>query len=168
MNPSAATAGDLLALANEHQNAGDAAAALAVYQRVLPLLTREEQPHARARALFQMALLARMEGDVAGAFACYDELLPLADDIGDRRAHGLSLAMRGQLVFLQGDKAAGLQAMIRGLQELRSCNAAEAEHLTCHTRFFSRRLPRAEFERCVQVATEDAELRRWLLSAEGC
>ncbi|MEN9576540.1 MAG: hypothetical protein RL514_4395 [Verrucomicrobiota bacterium] len=58
--------------------------------------------------------------------------------------------------------------MIRGLAELRGCNAPEAEHLTCHTRFFSRRLPRAEFEQCVQVATEDAELRRLLLGADGC
>jgi tetratricopeptide (TPR) repeat protein len=168
MNPSAATAEELLALANERQSAGDAAAALAAYQRALPLLTREAQPHARARALFQMAQLARMEGDVARAFVFYDELLPLAYDIGDQRAHGLGVAMRGQLVFLQGDKTAGLQAMIRGLAELRGCNAAEAEHLTCHTRFFSRRLPRAEFEQCVHAATEDAELRRVLLGADGC
>jgi tetratricopeptide (TPR) repeat protein len=169
MNPPAAvTPGALLAVANERQSAGDSAAALAAYERALALLPRSDQPHARARALFQMAQLARMEGRIPRAFALYDELLPLAEELGDRRAHGLATAMRGQLVFMQGDKPAGIQAMIRGLEELRRCGAAEAEHLTCHTRFFSRRLPRAEFERCVHAATEDAELRQLLLAAEGC
>ncbi len=86
----------------------------------------------------------------------------------DHRAHGLGVAMRGQLVFMQGDKAEGIQAMIRGLEELRRCGAAEAEHLTCHTRFFSRRLPRAEFERCVHAATEEEGLHAVLLQADGC
>lgn len=166
--PAAVTPEALLAVANERQSAGDSAAALAAYERALPLLPRADQPHARARALFQMAQLARMEGQVSRAFALYDELLPLAEELGDHRAHGLATAMRGQLVFLQGDKPAGIQAMIRGLEGLRSCGAHEAEHLTCHTRFFSRRLPRAEFERCVEAATEDEALREVLLQAEGC
>ena len=152
----------LLALASERQTAGDSAAALAAYQRALASLPSAEHTPQRARVLFQMAQLARMEGEVARALALYDELLPLAQLLGDHRAHGLSLAMRGQLVFLQGDKSAGIQAMIRGAEELRGCVAAEAEHLTCHTRFFGRRLPRAEFERCVSEATSDPELRRLL------
>lgn len=158
----------LLVQADAAQAAGQSAAALAAYARALPLLTQPDQRPARARVLFQMAQLARYEGDVPQAFACYDELLPLTESLGDARAHGLAVAMRGQLVFLQGDKPAGIQAMIRGLEELRRSGAAEAEHLTCHTRFFSRRLPRAEFERCVQAATKDAELRQLLLAAEGC
>jgi hypothetical protein len=109
-----------------------------------------------------------MEGQCDRAFALYDELLPLAEKLSDPRAHGLSTAMRGQLVFMQGDKPAGIQAMIRGLEELRACGASEAEHLTCHTRFFSRRLPRADFEHCVRAATGDAELQKVLLAAEGC
>lgn len=168
MSAPAESLAELLTQASAHQAAGDSAAALAAFERALPLLTPAEQAPARARALFQMAQLARMEGQLARAFACYDELLPLAEALGDHRAHGLGVAMRGQLVFLQGDKPAGIQAMVRGLEELRSCQASEAEHLTCHTRFFSRRLPRAEFERCVHAATEDAELRRLLLAAEGC
>lgn len=166
--PADVTPEALLAAANEHQNAGDSAAALAAYERALPLLTPAEHAPARGRALFQMAQLARMEGQVPRAFALYDELLPLAEKLGDHRAHGLGLAMRGQLEFMQGDKPAGIQAMIRGLEELRRCGATEAEHLTCHTRFFSRRLPRAEFESGVRAATEDAELRQLLLAAEGC
>ena len=166
--PANATLADLLAVASERQAAGDAIVALASYERALPLLSRAEHPHDRARVLFQMAQLARYEGQVARAFALYDELLPLTAELDDHRAHGLAVAMRGQLVFMQGDKPAGIQAMIRGLEELRRCGASEAEHLTCHTRFFSRRLPRAEFERCVHTATEDVELRRLLLAAEGC
>jgi tetratricopeptide (TPR) repeat protein len=158
----------LLARADAAQTAGQSAAALAEYGRALPLLTAPEQRPARARVLFQMAQLARYEGDVARAFACYDELLPLTESLGDARAHGLGVAMRGQLTFMQGEQSAGIQAMIRGLEELRRGGAAEAEHLTCHTRFFSRRLPRAEFERCVHAATRDAELRRLLLVSEGC
>lgn len=168
MSAPAESLAELLAQASAHQAAGDSAAALATFERALPLLTPAEHAPARARALFQMAQLARMEGQLARAFAFYDELLPLAEALGDHRAHGLGVAMRGQLVFLQGDKPAGIQAMIRGLEELRRCQASEAEHLTCHTRFFSRRLPRGEFERCVQAATEDAELRRLLLAPEGC
>lgn len=159
---------ELLTQASAHQAAGDSAAALAAYERALPMLTCAEHPHDRARVLFQMAQLARYEGQVARAFALYDELLPLAEEFGDHRAHGLAVAMRGQLVFMQGDKAAGIQAMIQGLEELRCCGAGEAEHLTCHTRFLSRRLPRAEFERCVQAATSDVRLREVLLAAEGC
>lgn len=159
---------ELLVQAGAHQAAGDSAAALAAYERTLLLLTHAKHASDRARVLFQMAQLARMEGEVARAFALYDELLPLVAELGDHRAHGLGTAMRGQLTFMQGDKSAGIQAMVRGLEELRRCGAGEAEHLTCHTRFFSRRLPRAEFERCVEAATEDAELRRLLLAAEGC
>jgi len=166
--PLNATLPELLALASAHQAAGDSAAALAAYERALPLLTRAERAPDHARVLFQMAQLARMEGGVARAFALYDELLPLVAELGDHRAHGLAVAMRGQLTFMQGDQPAGIQAMIRGLEELRRSGAAEAEHLTCHTRFFSRRLPRAEFEQCVQAATADAELRRLLLATEGC
>ncbi len=159
---------ELLACAGERQTSGDAAAALAAYERVLPLLATAGHAPDRARVLFQMAQLACYEGHVARAFACYDELLPLAVDLADHRAHGLTLAMRGQLVFMQGDQSAGIQAMVRGLEELRRCGAAEAEHLTCHTRFFSRRLPRAEFERCVHAATAEEALRELLLGAEGC
>lgn len=159
---------EMLTFAGERQNAGDSAGALAAYEQALPLLSRAEYPHDLARLLFQMAQLARFEGQVARAFALYDELLPLAEELADHRAHGLAAAMRGQLVFLQGDKSSGLQAMIRGLEELLHCEAAEAEHLTCHTRFFSRRLSRAEFERCVYTATENIELRQILLAAEGC
>ncbi|MEQ2008085.1 MAG: hypothetical protein ABMA26_14910 [Limisphaerales bacterium] len=159
---------ELLATAGDRQTAGDSAAALAAYEQALPLLTRAGHPHDRSRVLFQMAQLARFEGQVARAFALYDELLPLAEELADHRAHGLAFAMRGQLLFLQGDKPAGIQAMIRGLEELRRCKAAETEHLTCHTRFFSRRLPRAEFARCVHDATDDGGLRELLLKAEGC
>lgn len=166
--PANATLPELLAFADERQTADDSAAALAAYERALPLLTRAAHAHDRARVLFQMAQLARFEGQVARAFALYDELLPLAEELADSRAHGLAQAMRGQLVFLQGDQADGIQAMIRGLEELRRCGAAEAEHLTCHTRFFSRRLPRADFERCVHTATADAALRELLLGAAGC
>lgn len=163
-----ATPEELLAAANERQNAGDSAGALAAYERLLPSLPCENQPHARARVLFQMAQLARMEGQTPRAFSLYEELIPLTEALRDHRAHGLGVAMRGQLVFMQGDRQAGIQAMIRGLEELRRCGASEAEHLTCHTRFLSRRLPRAEFERCVHEATADPELRRLLLAAEGC
>ena len=166
--PTNTTPAELLATATAQQAAGDSAAALTSYERVLPLLTRNERPHDRARVLFQMAQLARFEGQVTRAFTCYDELLPLAKELGDARAHGLGVAMRGQLVFMEGDKPGGLQAMIRGLEELRRCGAGEAEHLTCHTRFFSRRLPRAEFEHCVHTATGDEALREVLLKAEGC
>lgn len=162
------TLSELLSVASEREAAGDSAAALTVYARVLPLLSGVPHAPARARALFQMAQLARMEGQVARAFALYDELLPLVAELGDHRAHGLSVAMRGQLTFMQGDKPGGIQAMIRGLEELRRCRATEAEHLTCHTRFFSRRLPQEEFERCVRAATSDAELQHLLLAAEGC
>lgn len=162
------TLAELLAAASEWQAAGDSAAALTAYARALPLLCGPQHACDRARALFQMAQLARMEGQVARAFALYDELLPLVAELGDHRAHGLGVAMRGQLAFMQGDKPAGIQAMIRGLEELRACRAAEAEHLTCHTRFFSRRLPRAEFERYVRAATSDADLQHLLLVAEGC
>ena len=155
---------ELIATASEQQTAGDSAGALIAYERALPLLSREE----RARVLFQMAQLSRFEGHIARACACYDELLPLAAELSDHRAHGLAGAMRGQLVFMQGDKSAGLQAMIRGLEELRRCGASEAEHLTCHTRFFSRRLPRAEFEQCVRAATMDDELRQVLIQTDGC
>ncbi len=158
----------LLANASERQAAGDSAAALAAYEQVLPRLTRDQHPHDRAKVLFQMAQLARYEGQTARAFVFYDELLPLAAELGDHRAHGLSVAMRGQLVFMQGDKVTGIQAMIGGLEELRQCGATEAEHLTCHTRFLSRRLPRVEFERCVHAATRDSSLRATLLSPEGC
>jgi hypothetical protein len=169
MNPPATlTFEELLAIAIERQNAGDSAAALIAYERLLPLLPREVQPHARARVLFQMAQLARMEGQAPRAFALYDELIPLTVELGDQRAHGLGVAMRGQLTFMQGDKPAGIQAMIRGLEELIRCQAAEAEHLTCHTRFLSRRLPRAEFERCVRTSTDDEQLQSVLLQAEGC
>lgn len=166
--PADALLPELLAAADARQAAGDSAGALAAYDRALPLLSRDRHAHDRARVLFQMAQLARYEGQAGRAFAFYDELLPLAQELGDHRAHGLAVAMRGQLVFMQGDKPAGIQAMIRGLEELRRCGATEAEHLTCHTRFFSRRLPRAEFESCVQAATTDAELRRLLLAADGC
>ena len=166
--PAHATLPELLAFAGERQSADDSAAALAAYERALPLLTHAAHAPDRARVLFQMAQLARFEGQVARAFALYDELLPLAEELADHRAHGLAVAMRGQLVFMQGDKAEGIQAMIYGLEELRRCGAAEAEHLTCHTRFFSRRLPRAEFERCVRAATADEPLRDVLLRAEGC
>ena len=166
--PTNTTPAELLATATAQQAAGDSAAALTTYARVLPLLTRNERPHDRARVLFQMAQLARFEGQVTRAFTCYDELLPLAKELGDARAHGLGVAMRGQLVFMEGDKPGGLQAMIRGLEELRRCGAGEAEHLTCHTRFFSRRLARAEFEQCVHTATGDEALREVLLKAEGC
>ena len=159
---------ELLATAGERQTAGDSAAALAAYERALPLLTTAGHAPDRARVLFQMAQLAGYEGHIKRAFACYDELLPLAADLADHRAHGLTLAMRGQLVFMQGDKAEGIQSMIRGLEELRRWGAVEAEHLTCHTRFFSRRLPRAEFERCVHAATAEQTLRELLLGAEGC
>ena len=166
--PVNATLPELLAAARERQAQEDSAGALACYGRALPLLTREKFPKERAQVLFQMAQLARMEGDVREAFAHYDELLPLAESLADPRAHGLAVAMRGQLVFMQGDKLAGIQAMIRGLEELRRFGASEAEHLTCHTRFFSRRLPRAEFECCVHAATADEALRELLLKAEGC
>ena len=166
--PAKATLSELLAIASERQAAGDSAAALAAFDRALPLLNRIDHANDRARSLFQMAQLARFEGQVARSFALYDELIPLAEELGDRRAHGLAVAMRGQLVFMQGEKAAGIQAMIRGLEELSHCGAGEAEHLTCHTRFFSRRLPRAEFERCVHAATADEALRELLLKAEGC
>ena len=166
--PAKATLAELLAIASERQAAGDSAAALAAFDRALPLLNRIDHANDRARSLFQMAQLARFEGQVARSFAFYDELIPLAGALGDRRAHGLAVAMRGQLVFMQGEKAAGIQAMIRGLEELLCCKAEEAEHLTCHTRFFSRRLPRAEFERCVHAATADEALRELLLKAEGC
>ena len=166
--PAKATLSELLAIASAHQAAGDSAAALAAFDRALPLLNRTDHANDRARVLFQMAQLARFEGQVARAFALYDELLALAEELADHRAHGLAIAMRGQLVFMQGDKAAGIHAMIRGLEELLRCKAAEAEHLTCHTRFFSRRLPRAEFERCVHGATADGALRELLLKAEGC
>ena len=166
--PANATLPELLAIAGERQTAGDSDAALAAYERALPLLCRVAHPHDRARVLFQMAQLARFEGQVARAFALYDELLPLAEELTDQRAHGLAVAMRGQLIFMQGDKPAGIQAMIRGLEELLRCKAAEAEHLTCHTRFFSRRLPRVEFERCVHAATRDDALRALLLQADGC
>ena len=159
---------ELLAAAGEWQTSGEAAAALTAYERALPLLTTPGHAPDRARVLFQMAQLACYEGHIARAFACYDELLPLAADLADHRAHGLTLAMRGQLLFMHGDKSGGIQAMIRGLEELRRCGAAEAEHLTCHTRFFSRRLPRAEFERCVHAATAEQTLRELLLGAEGC
>ena len=166
--PSNTPLAELLAIASERQTAGDSAAALAAFERALPLLTRAGHPDDRARVLFHMAQLARFEGQVARAFALYDELIPLAEDLADHRAHGLAVAMRGQLVFMQGDKPGGIQAMIRGLEELLRWNAAEAEHLTCHTRFFSRRLPRAEFERCVHAATTDEALRALLLQADGC
>lgn len=159
---------ELLAVANERQNAGDSAAALVAYERALPQLLREVQPHDRSRVLFQMAQLARMEGQTLRAFALYDELIPLTEELGDHRAHGLGVAMRGQLTFMQSDKPAGIQAMIRGLEELIRCKAAEVEHLTCHTRFLSRRLPRAEFERCVRAATADEQLQSVLLQAAGC
>lgn len=159
---------DLLAAADAQQAAGDSAAALATYTRALRLLTQPDQRPARARVLFQMAQLARMEGEVSRAFTHYDELLPLVAELGDHRAHGLGVAMRGQLLFMQGDRSAGIRAMIRGLEELRRCGATEAEHVTCHTRFFSRRLTRAEFERCVHRTTEDEQLRHLLLAAEGC
>lgn len=158
----------LLATADGRQTAGDSPAALAAYEQALPLLTREQHPHERARVLFQMAQLGRYEGQTARALACYDELLPLTAELGDHRAHGLSVAMRGQLIFMQGDQSPGIQAMIAGLAELRQCGAVEAEHLTCHTRFLSRRLPQGEFERCVHAATQDAGLRGVLLRAEGC
>lgn len=166
--PANATLAELLAAASGRQAAGESAAALAAYESALPRLTRTEHANDRARVLFQMAQLARFEGQVAKAFALYDELLPLAEELGDRRAHGLGVAMRGQLAFLQGDKTAGIQAMIRGLEELLHCKANEAEHLTCHARFFSRRLPREEFEQCVLAATADGALRELLLKAEGC
>lgn len=166
--PASATLAELLAAANARQAQEDSAGALACYARALPLLTRENFSKERAQVLFQMAQLARMEGDVRKALTHYDELLPLAEALGDHRAHGLAVAMRGQLVFMQGDKSMGIQAMIRGLNELLRCGAAEAEHLTCHTRFFSRRLPRAEFELCVHAATTDAALRELLLKEEGC
>lgn len=166
--PANATLAELLAAANARQARGDSVGALAAYERALPLLTRENFPKERAQVLFQMAQLARMEGQAAQAFALYDALLPLAEALNDRRAHGLAVAMRGQLVFLQGDKNAGIRAMIRGLEELLHCGAAEAEHLTCHTRFFSRRLPRQEFESCVKAGTKDAALRELLLKADGC
>lgn len=157
-----------LTQAAAHQSAGDSIAALAEYECALTLLTRADQAPDRARVLFQMAQLARMEGQTPRAFALYDQLLPLTENLADPRAHGLAVAMRGQLIFMQGDKPAGIQEMIRGLEELRGCGASEAEHLTCHTRFFSRRLPRTEFERCVRAATEDEALRGVLLREEGC
>ena len=163
-----ATLPELLILAGEKQTAGDSAAALAAYDRALPLLERVGHPDDRARVLFQMAQLARMEGQVPRAFALYDQLLPLTEKLSDHRAHGLAVAMRGQLLFMQGDMPAGIQEMIRGLEELRTCGATEAEHLTCHTRFFSRRMSRAEFERCVCAATTNEALREALLGMEGC
>ena len=60
--PANAMLPELLASASERQTADDSAAALAAYERALPLLTRAEHPHDRARVLFQMAQLARFEG----------------------------------------------------------------------------------------------------------
>ena len=60
--PTNTTPAELLATATAQQAAGDSAAALTSYERVLPLLTRTERPHDRARVLFQMAQLARFEG----------------------------------------------------------------------------------------------------------
>ncbi len=157
--------GSLLATASAQQAAGDSAAALWAYEQALPLLSGVEHLSDRARVLFQVAQLARFEGQIDRAYACYDELLQLTAELGDIRAHGLSVAMCGQLRFLQGERAEGIQAMIRGLDELRQCGATEAEHLTCHTRFFSRRLPRPEFERCVRAATADVQLQERLLRA---
>ncbi|NBV22840.1 MAG: hypothetical protein EBS05_13105 [Proteobacteria bacterium] len=164
--PANASLPELLAFANERQTAEDSAAALAAYERALPLLTRAEFPKERALVLFQAAQLARFEGHVARAFGLYDELIVLAAELADGRAHGLAVAMRGQLTFVQGDKSGGIQGMVRGLEELRECGATEADHLGCHTRFFSRRLTRAEFKRCVETATEDSELRQFLLAKD--
>lgn len=164
--PANATLAELLAFANERQAVEDSAAALRAYERALPQLSGMEVRKERALVLFQAAQLARFEGHVARAFAFYDELIPLAAELVDARAHGLAVAMRGQLTFMQGEKPDGILGMIRGLEELRGCGATEAEHLACHTRFFSRRLAAAEFERCVHAATEDEELRRMLLAAD--
>ena len=84
---------ELLATAGDWQTAGDSTAALAAYERALPLLTRAGHPQDRARALFQMAQLARFEGQVARAFALYDELLPLAEELADHRARGEPLRL---------------------------------------------------------------------------
>jgi hypothetical protein len=155
---------ELLGTADARQTAGESAAALELYGEALPQLSGAE----RARVLFQMAQLARYEGATEVALAHYDELLPLTQSLKDPRAHGLSVAMRGQLIFMKGGKNSGIQEMIRGLAELISCGAPEAEHLTCHTRFLSRRLDRTEFERCVEQATQDAAVRLVLLAKEGC
>jgi len=159
---------NLLAQAGAEQGAGNSAAALTLYERALPQLVRAQFPNERARVLFQMAQLSRYEGQVDRALALYDELLALTGELKDHRAHGLGVAMRGQLVFMRGEQEPGLMAMMRGLEELRNCGAAEAEHLTCHTRFFSRRIKRAAYEKCVHEATQDGALRKILLSAEGC
>ncbi|MBI3876231.1 MAG: tetratricopeptide repeat protein, partial [Verrucomicrobia bacterium] len=158
----------LLRTASAKQSDGDSAAALELFTRVLTLLTGPEHALDRAKVLFQTAQLCRYEGREDEALAHYDELLALTERLCDLRGHGLCLAMRGQLVFLRGDKEPGIQAMARGLEELRRANAAEAEHLTCHTRYFSRRMERAAFERCVREATADESLRAALLSPEGC
>jgi hypothetical protein len=157
---------DLLARAGAEQGGGNSAAALALYEQALPQLG--PFPAERARVLFHMAQLARYEGQGERALALYDELLPLTESLKDARAHGLGVAMRGQLVFLRGDQASGLRGMVAGLAELRACGAAEAEHLTCHTRYFSRRVKREVYEQCVREGAEDAGLRETLLAAEGC
>lgn len=155
---------ELLAAADARQSAGDSAAALALYEQALPQLAGAD----RARVLFHAAQLSRYEGRREQALAFYAELLTLAASLADHRAHGLGLAMRGQLIFLGGQREMGIRDMICGLEELRSCHAAEAEHLTCHTRYFSRRMKRADFERCVMKATTDPALRNVLLAGEGC
>ena len=158
----------LLARANAEQSAGNSAAALVLYERVLPQLVVEQFPHERAKVLFHMAQLARYEGQGDRALQLYDELLALTETLKDHRAHGLSVAMRGQLIFMRGDQEAGLKGMVGGLEELRASGAGEAEHLTCHTRYFSRRIKRDLYERCVREATEDVVLREILLEAGGC
>ncbi len=51
--PAAATLPELLAFASERQTADDSAAALAAYERALPLLTRPEHTHDRAQEFDQ-------------------------------------------------------------------------------------------------------------------
>jgi tetratricopeptide (TPR) repeat protein len=163
-----ASLAELLRAASGRQSEDDSAGALELFSRVLPLLTGPEHALDRSRVLFQMAQLCRYEGREDEALAHYDELLALTERLADLRGHGLALAMRGQLIFLRGDKEAGLRAMVCGLEELRRANAAEAEHLTCHTRYFSRRMERVAFERCVREATKEEALREALLNPDGC
>lgn len=162
------TATRLLAAANAAQERGDAPAALRHYGELREHLMAGRQRGELGRVLFQMAQLCRYEGRHEEALAHYDDLLQLVEAATDPRAHGLGLAMRGQLIFLRGAQSRGLTDMVRGLELLLQCHAAEAEHLTCHTRYFGRRLPRGEYVACVEAATDNVVLRRLLVAEEGC
>jgi tetratricopeptide (TPR) repeat protein len=158
----------LLSQAAARQEAGDSAEALALYERALQGLEPGRFPGTRARVLFHTAQLCRYEGQAKRALSLYDDLLALSAKLADSRAHGLARAMKGQLIFLGGAREDGLVEMVRGLEELRTCGAEEAGHLTCHTRYFSRRMERGQFEECVRRGTTDEALRALLLSSEPC